>query len=617
MKKLKLKLAMAALMTCGMLSAQAADNAFSDVTPDDWAYQSVQELSKEGVIDGYPDGSFKGDRNLTRYEMAQITGRLLAKEDTLTKEQRAKVDELATEYVDQLNNLGVRVSKLEDKTFADTTWLLEMRTHYMPVYDNIYKSEKESHDQFGTRFRLDTFTHLTDRLWMYSQMQTLMSMGNGDYTDNNADADDDSKFRINRLFTTYHFGGLKDHYQFNKGPTDNNLVLGRFVMRMGVTGYTYDGAFTGAMAEFGDHYEGGHFDIGYGRANDINYDYTKPMMSGLKNMKSMFADLAASRSVADGLIDASTAETLKAIINSATSKEDLYAKLTAALTQQGQYTAYTKVYAAALAAGATAAQAQAQASAYVAANSDTIASSVNSMLSTVFSENEDLINNMDWSTGTYYPMWDKGVHMADGEDSDVPVTFLAYVYNKPKRYTFHAYWLKVNGPVDAIAKAYGAALGFNVNDNLSFYGEYVKNMRKLPLNNERPYSLTLGVRYGEADILKPHSYSISLDHVYSQAGTYFGGSSSDVADQYMGHVYSDWHGQGRTPAYIADKIDAIADGTDSPEKNYGGAKFYLAKIQYVPIRGLKLQAEYGFKAEDMGGHEMDDMIRLEASAYFM
>ena len=99
-----------AALTAGV-SAYAA-NPFSDVTPNDWAYQAVEDLSEQGVVEGYPDGTFKGERNITRYELAQIIARMLAKEDQLNAEQRGTLDRLAGEYADELSNLGVRVSNL-------------------------------------------------------------------------------------------------------------------------------------------------------------------------------------------------------------------------------------------------------------------------------------------------------------------------------------------------------------------------------------------------------------------------------------------------------------------------------------------------------------------------
>ena len=105
MKRLPFGAALAALMLT--TSFVMADNAFSDVTPDDWSYKAVSQLADEGVIDGYPDGTFKGNKNITRYEMGQIVARLMAKEDTLTADQKATLDKLSTDYADELDNLGV------------------------------------------------------------------------------------------------------------------------------------------------------------------------------------------------------------------------------------------------------------------------------------------------------------------------------------------------------------------------------------------------------------------------------------------------------------------------------------------------------------------------------
>ena len=232
---------------------------------------------------------------------------------------------------------------------------------------------------------------------------------------------------------------------------------------------------------------------------------------------------------------------------------------------------------------------------------------------------QTLASGLDWSNGVFYPMSD--VHMPWGEDEDVPVTFISYKYVAPKQYEIHLYGAKVNGPVSPIAEAWGGALSYNINDHLSIHGEYLKNTRRLPLNNEKPHSFNFGVTFGDVDITKPHSYAFTLDHIYSQAGTYFGGSSSDVADQYMGHVYKHWNfngvDMGKMPAYLADKMNAVAAGTDSPEKNYGGAKFNLARFEYVPMKGLKLKAEYGFRAEDMGDRKMENVWYVEAQAFFM
>ena len=92
-----------------------AANPFTDVTPSDWAYQSVSQLAAAGVINGYPDGTFQGQKNITRYEMAQMVAKAMANEGRANAEQQAMINRLADEFSGELNNLGVRVAHLENK----------------------------------------------------------------------------------------------------------------------------------------------------------------------------------------------------------------------------------------------------------------------------------------------------------------------------------------------------------------------------------------------------------------------------------------------------------------------------------------------------------------------
>lgn len=633
MKRLPFGAALAALMLT--TSFVMADNAFSDVTPDDWSYKAVSQLADEGVIDGYPDGTFKGNKNITRYEMGQIVARLMAKEDTLTADQKATLDKLSTDYAGELDNLGVRVDKLENQVFKDTTFMYDFRASAMPSYDNIFKDSDNDHDDsMGFRFRVNSYTKMTPRVWLYGQLETHMSMNGKSFTGVNATDEDDSEFKLNRFFTTYHWGEVKDHYFFDKGPTDDNIVIGRFPMRMGVTGYTYDGEFTGIGVQFGDYFKGSNLRIGNGRANNINYDYTGPMMHGVAGMKAAASQLAgamAKPQLTQAGMSAAQADALSKVIagsiNRTTNmndlagniKSDVSQALTASTVQTLMNSGYSKEQAITMAGAAYQHQ--------TGQTIDATSSAISSTLVGKFNDKDDpkakalqaLASGLDWSNGTYYPM--SNVHMPWGDDEDVPVTFISYKYVAPKQYEIHLYGAKVNGSVDPIAKAWGGALSYNINDHLSIHGEYLKNMRRLPLNNERPHSFNFGITFGDVDILKPHSYAFTLDHIYSQAGTYFGGSSSDVADQYMGHIYKHWKfngiDMGKMPAYLADKMNAVAAGTDTPDSNYGGAKFNLARFEYVPMKGLKLKAEYGFKAEDMGDRKMENVWYVEAQAYFM
>ena len=92
----------------------AAANPFTDVPTGHWSYDAVAKLAQDGVIEGYGDGTFRGDKAITRYEMAQMVAKAMAKSD-VSAADKAAIDKLAAEYSAELNNLGVRVGELENK----------------------------------------------------------------------------------------------------------------------------------------------------------------------------------------------------------------------------------------------------------------------------------------------------------------------------------------------------------------------------------------------------------------------------------------------------------------------------------------------------------------------
>ena len=105
---MKKTLLLAAVMALGVNAGVYAANPFSDVPAGHWAYDAVNELAAEGVIEGYPGGTYGSDRLMTRYEMAQITAKAMAK--------GANADRLAAEFAGELDSLGVRVANLEKKS---------------------------------------------------------------------------------------------------------------------------------------------------------------------------------------------------------------------------------------------------------------------------------------------------------------------------------------------------------------------------------------------------------------------------------------------------------------------------------------------------------------------
>ena len=87
--------------------AFAAANPFTDVPANHWAYGAVTKLAEQGIVEGTGDHLFRGDRPMTRYEMAQIVAKAMTK--TLTPEQQASLDRLEKEFAPELNSMGIKV----------------------------------------------------------------------------------------------------------------------------------------------------------------------------------------------------------------------------------------------------------------------------------------------------------------------------------------------------------------------------------------------------------------------------------------------------------------------------------------------------------------------------
>ena len=243
MKKI-LAIAAAAALTAGV-SAYAA-NPFSDVSPDDWAYQAVSDLSDQGVVEGYPDGTFKGERNMTRYELAQVIARLMAREDQLNAEQKATLDKLAGEYADELANLGVRVSNLEKKV-GNISWFGDARMRWKEKGYNTDGSRKA--DGWDGRMRINAKAQVNDSTYVRGRFTSNMN-----FKDN---ADANTKMDV--LFVHHQFG---DKVGMN---------LGRNFLTLGQTGMYYDDFFDGAQLFIGDSKL--TLEAGYGRMNTWINDY--------------------------------------------------------------------------------------------------------------------------------------------------------------------------------------------------------------------------------------------------------------------------------------------------------------------------------------------------------
>ncbi len=186
---MKKSLVLAMAMALGVTASAYAANPFSDVPAGHWAYDAVNKLAAEGVVDGYPDGTYGGDKLMTRYEMAQIVAKAMAK--------GANVDKLAAEFADELDSLGVRVANLEKK--ADNVKITgQIRMSYRDT--DVDKHDGKGLSQGRLRTRLFVNGAINED-WTYTGR-----FENNQYLDDNKGTDD---VELNWAYVTGKVGGVK------------------------------------------------------------------------------------------------------------------------------------------------------------------------------------------------------------------------------------------------------------------------------------------------------------------------------------------------------------------------------------------------------------------------
>ena len=289
--KTKVLAALAATMAVGATCAFAA-NPFVDVPSDSWAYKSVVELADAGIIQGVDGSYFQGERNITRYEAAEMVAKAMAHMDKASVEQRALINKLADEYADELNNLGVRVSALEnrvgnvkltgdariryihqsegDKIKADKAVYNTVSAKNNKGEDVVNKATKND-DSWSYRFRVRANAQVNDR----TKVTYGISSDNHNFASNAQASDEDTDIYTDLANVDYNFGG-----------NNWDLLVGRYTYKIGgdrTYGFLFGDTFDGAQLK----YQNDKFaaTAGYGKfkAGDIaGYDDEDGQMDGVK-----------------------------------------------------------------------------------------------------------------------------------------------------------------------------------------------------------------------------------------------------------------------------------------------------------------------------------------------
>ena len=241
--KTKVVAALAATMAVGATCAFAA-NPFVDVPSDSWAYKSVVELADAGIIQGVDGQYFQGNRNITRYEAAEMVAKAMAHMDKASVEQRALINKLADEYADELNNLGVRVSALENRVGnVKLTGDARIRYIHQSEGDKDKKGKpvnvaQKNDNSWSYRVRVRANAQVNDR----TKVTYGISSDNKTFSDNSKASAEDNDIYTDLANVDYNFGG-----------NNWDLLVGRYEYDMGNGhgyGFLYGDTFDGAQLKY-------------------------------------------------------------------------------------------------------------------------------------------------------------------------------------------------------------------------------------------------------------------------------------------------------------------------------------------------------------------------------
>ncbi|WP_341527419.1 iron uptake porin [Nostoc sp. UHCC 0302] len=203
---------------------------FSDVQPTDWAFQALQSLvERYGCIAGYPNGTYRGNRALTRYEFAAGLNACLdrvneliatATADIVNKQDLATLQRLQEEFSAELATLRGRVDSLEARTseleanqFSTTTKLVgEAIFNVSDAFgDNaVGGADLNSNTTFSDRVRLNLYSSFTGKDQLQIRLQAANIVPNNTVTGTNMtrlgfDGDNGNSVAVDKVNYAFNF----------------------------------------------------------------------------------------------------------------------------------------------------------------------------------------------------------------------------------------------------------------------------------------------------------------------------------------------------------------------------------------------------------------------------
>ncbi|VBB09859.1 Hypothetical protein LUCI_5157 [Lucifera butyrica] len=210
-KQIALGLIFVFMFTFSGIAFAAETNPFTSVPVSHWAYKAIENLVKAGLIDGYGDGDFRGDKPVSRYEMAVLVAKAMSNVNKADAVNKAALDRLEAEFAGELQNLGVRVANLE-KNASSFKWWGDARIRYQANPNNTATDNSLMNEtRFQERIRLGLYADIAPNLSVLGRLKAENTNHHKDTWDNNIDdeyGDNHSKMYIDLLGLNWNNGPL-------------------------------------------------------------------------------------------------------------------------------------------------------------------------------------------------------------------------------------------------------------------------------------------------------------------------------------------------------------------------------------------------------------------------
>lgn len=221
MKKKTLVSAVLAATIMGTASVtMAAENMFSDVPLDHWAYDAVNKLAEDGIIDGYGDTNFGGDKPITRYEMAQLVEKAMQNQENARAVDKAAIEKLQKEFDSELKGEVQSLRKDVDDLKGRMGWYGDARIRYFANKEQKGNNGKNSNgetSQFEKRLRLGFWANPAENLTVDGRLKyedkswqrSHWTNGHQNFNPWDNSYDNQNSLRLDKLSLNWEHAGTK------------------------------------------------------------------------------------------------------------------------------------------------------------------------------------------------------------------------------------------------------------------------------------------------------------------------------------------------------------------------------------------------------------------------